>query len=167
MAVKEAEIIRKSRKLENVKRIKDRQDWMQEAQYAYGRYSITVPVGWTLDDILKPEAWALVAHRLKPQPGTGDSVRIGTIFEVRTQDHQWYAELYVRAVREMALDVAILREPVWLAPKTDDPDDYEVKWNISVKGFDIIRKVDREKVGDGRKFPKKEDAIEYLKRITG
>lgn len=167
MPIKEAQIVRHSRKLESVKRIKDNQMWFQEAQYAYGRYSVTLPVGWVLDDVMAPEAWALVAHRLQPQPGTGDAVRIGTIFEVRTQDHAWYAELYVRAVREMAIDVAILREPRVLQPKLDDPDGYEINWNFGRRGFDIIRKIDREKVGDARKFPKREDAVEYLKRITG
>ena len=136
----------------------------RSSEFAYARYSVTLPVGWTLDEILDPEAWAQVAHVLDRVPVTGEPPRVGTIIEVRTEDHAFYAELYVRAVRKMALDVQVISGPVTLGVEKKDPQKFDVRWNVGKRAFDIVRKSDRVIVADG--LPKKEDAYAWIEKTA-
>jgi hypothetical protein len=138
------------------------------AEYAYGHFSVTLPVGWKFDDTLKPEFWANVAHILDRPQGTNDPVKTGTIIDIRTEDHAFFGQLYVRAVRKQALDVAVLREPVYFGPQGDISDDgFDVRWNVGAKGFDIVRKGDGAIVGKASDFKKKEDAVAWIARMKG
>lgn len=135
------------------------------SEFAYARYAVTLPVGWTLDDLLIPEAWAQVAHVLDKTPMTNEPPRVGTIVEVRTEDHAFYAELYVRAVRKMALDVQVTLGPVLLGGEQKEvKGNFDVRWNVGKRGFDIVRKSDKVIVADG--LLKKEDALAWIEKTA-
>lgn len=135
-------------------------------EFAFGRFSAVIPVGVTIDDVLKPEFWAHIAHMLRSNQMTGDPARTGTIIEIRSEDHSLYAELYVRAVKEQALDVALIGKPTYFGPRESSPSEkYSVRWNVGKRGFDILRKSDNAIIGRAVDFPKKEDAYEHIRRL--
>ena len=156
-------------------RIKDIQSMFQDSEFAYGRCSLTLPVGVTLDEALKPEAWVNVSHRFVRKPDTNAPDRTGAIIEVRTQDHAFYAELYVRAVRGTMMDVEVLTDedgnrryfPLGPRKPVSDAMPYEIRWNVGKRGFDVIRKSDRVVVEGGEKFPTRELALRWLDEVAG
>ena len=124
---------------------------------------MTLPVGWTLEDAFKPECWVQVCHLLQREAATNTPDRAGAIIRLRTYDHAFYAELYVRAVQERGLLVGVLREPVYFGPReVPDTTKFEARWNVGKRGFDIIRKSDREIVADGTKIKTREMAQEWI-----
>jgi hypothetical protein len=135
---------------------------LQSSEFAYARMSATLPVGWTLEDALKPEFWVRVVHKFQKTPVTGEPDKTGAIIELRTVDHAFYAQLYVRAVQEKGLIVQLIGEPQYFGSVTVESNGFDIRWNVGKRGYDIIRKTDREIVGDGAKFPTKELANEWI-----
>jgi hypothetical protein len=86
----------------------------QVGPYRYGRWEATLPVGTKYEECLRPEFWSQVADMLKPPKNVPGKAWEGSVIEVRTEDHKFYAEFYVRAVKEQALHVAPLGPPVIL-----------------------------------------------------
>lgn len=137
-----------------------------ESEFAYADISVTMPVGHTIEDALKPEYWAHVAHRLQQNTVTGQPDRSGAIIRLRSEDHAFFAMLYVRAVRNDALDVALIGEPTFFGPKgAARSEAYEVRWNVGARGFDVVRKSDGAIVGRASDFKLKEDAIAYIRDV--
>jgi len=148
---------------EQAKKVK--QSTFQLAEHAYGRRSVTLPVGWTIDDILAPEAWSEVAHLLVGNKLNGIPPQDGTVIEVRTQDHAFYAELYVRAVEKMALHAEVIQYKPLGPQEVEDTGKFDIRWNVGRRGFDVIRKSDKQIVAEG--LPKKEDAIAWIEQTIG
>lgn len=138
----------------------------QLAEHAYGRRSCTLPVGWSIEEALKPEFWSEVAHLLEGNKLNGIPPQEGTIIEVRTQDHAFYAELYVRAVRKMALDVDVIQFKQ-IGPKDEKPvsGDYKPRWNVGAGGYDVIRQSDGAIVGRASDLKLKEDALAFIRDV--
>lgn len=156
------EVAKLSEPREELKRVKPTN--FQTSEYAFARYAVLLPVGWTLEDVLVPEAWAHVAHKLDSNKVSKDPARTGAIIEVRTEDHAFYAELYVRAVRNMALDVQVVLGPVVLGKEQKAHANFDVRWNVGKRGFDIVRKSDKQIVATG--IPKKEDAHAWIEKMA-
>lgn len=72
---------------------------LTEAEFTRVVWTAAPEQGTTLADMVKPEYWAHVAKYLKP----------GFRIEVMPEDGAWFAELYVRAVKEQAAVVHVLR----------------------------------------------------------
>lgn len=138
----------------------------QFAEHAYGRHSARLPVGWTIEDVLAPESWSEVAHLLDGNKMSNTHPQVGAVIEVRTEDHAFYAELYVRAVRKMALDIALIGEVTYFGKKDEKPasDAYKPRWNVGAGGYDIVRK-DGAIVGRAADFKLKEDAFAYIRDV--
>jgi hypothetical protein len=141
-------------------------DFLQ-ASFAFNRWSVTLPYGWDFTDCLDPEFWTNVAHLLAPNATNGQKSRIGDVIEIRTIDHAWYAELYVRAVRESALIVAVLRAPVQLVPvkgmELPKGSKLDVRFNTSKAKYEVIRISDGSVIGEG--FDLKETALNFVDRM--
>jgi len=151
----------KAEKIEQLRALKRAS--FQSSEFAYANLSATLPVGWTVEDALKPEFWVHVTDMLQKTPVTNEPDKAGAIIELRTVDHAFYARVYVRAVQERGLIVQLLGEPVYFGPKeVKAASQFEVRWNVGKRGFDIIRKSDREIVGDGSKIPTKEAAQDWI-----
>lgn len=134
-----------------------------QAEYKNLRMSAVLQDGQTFDDCLRPEFWASVAYIFRKETG-GIKDKSGAIIEVRTVDHEFYAELYVRAVLDNGLIVGVLRQPVYLSPKTADPDKFEIKWNVGEQAYNIIRQSDRSIVA--RNLKVKEQAFAWIAETT-
>lgn len=138
----------------------------QVSEYAYADFSATLPPGTKVEEILNPEAWVHVCHLLEKRPVTGEPELTGAIIAVRTEDHEFYLNLYVRAVPGKGLVVEILKPDAngvcWLGPRAVTGEPFDVKWNIGKRGFDIIRNSDREIVADGAEIKTKEAAQEWI-----
>ena len=132
------------------------------AEYAFATFSAVLPVGWTVEDALKPEFWVHVAQKFSKDAFTGDPDKAGAIIELRTIDHAFYARLYVRAVQERGLVVQLMGEPVYFGPQQVKSGAYEIKWNVGKRGYDIIRESDRSIVCDGAKIKTKEQAQSWV-----
>lgn len=134
------------------------------SEYAYARFSAQLPAGVPFEDTLRPEFWVHVAHKLQKQPVTGEADKAGAIIEIRTVDHAFFAELYVRAVQDRGLVVSVLREPVYLGLKEVKSVQFEVRWNVGKRGFDVLRKSDRQIVAEGLKT--KEAAQDWINKTS-
>ena len=132
------------------------------SEYAYATFSATLPVSWTVEDALKPEFWVNVAHKLAKNPLTNDPDRSGAIIELRTADHAFYARLYVRAVQERGLVVALMGEPVYFGPREVKSAAYKERWNVGPRGYDIIRVSDNEIVAHASKIKTKEQVQAWI-----
>ena len=66
---------------EQPRRVSERAFMVNE--FAYGDYSVTLHVGWVIEDILDPASWAHIAHILDRTPGTNDAPKTGGIIRVR------------------------------------------------------------------------------------
>jgi hypothetical protein len=130
--------------------------------YAYAGVDVTMPVGHTIEDALKSEYWALHAHKmLKPQFSSGPDWA-GAVIYLRTDDHALYCQLYVRAVKQGGLDVAIIGTPARFGPEVLSTGGYEHRWNVGKRGYDIIRKSDRSIVADGRDVRTRDDVQKWI-----
>ena len=103
-----------------------------------------------------------VASKFAKQPMTGEPDRAGAIIELRTEDHAFYARVYVRAVQERGLIVAPLGEPTYFGLKAVRSKGYRERWNLGKKGFDIIRLSDNVIVVDGDKIKTKDQAQAWI-----
>lgn len=130
------------------------------SEFAFARYSATLPVGWTIEDALKPEFWVRVAHKFQKTPVTGEPDKTGAIIELRSVDHALYAQLYVRAVQEKGLLVQLIGKPEFFGPQAVDSKSFEARWNVGKRGYDVLRKSDKEIVASG--LPTKEAAQEWI-----
>lgn len=130
-----------------------------DSAFAYATIQVRQPVGHTIEDALRPEYWVHHSHRLKANPITGQADWAGAKLELHIDDHSHYAELYVRAVMERALIVQIINGPHYLGIKSAETTGYEDRWNVGRRGFDVIRKSDRQIVGH---FPTRELAKAWI-----
>jgi hypothetical protein len=138
----------------------------QSGEFAYARMSATLPAGWDIEDALRPEFWVHVVDQFKKNPFTNDPDRVGAIIELRSEDHAFFAEVYVRAVQERGMVVALIGEPTYFGPKEIKADGFEVRWNVGKRGFDIIRKSDREIVAGGDRIKTREQAQAWIGQTT-
>ena len=135
-----------------------------ESGYAYAEVDVTQPLGHTVEDALHPEYWVHHAYKLKARAFTGEADRAGALLRLRTEDHAHFAMLYVRAVHDKGLTVQLLGEPFQLGTKAKESPSFEVRWNVGKRGFDVIRKSDREIVADGAKLPTRELADAWIEK---
>lgn len=140
-----------------------RESSLASSEFAYARLSATLPVGWTIEDALKPEFWVRVAHKFAKTPVTGEPDKTGAIIELRSVDHSFYAQLYVRAVREGGLVVQLIGEPEYFGPRDVKSSNFETRWNVGRRGYDVLRQSDREIVAHG--LPTKEAAQEWIDKM--
>jgi hypothetical protein len=131
--------------------------------HRYADVQYTMGVDEKYEDALKPSFWSQVAHRFK-WPADQKMTFAGAIIGLWWQDHSYHARLYVRAVQKHGLIVAPMGKPVKLAPDPKENDLFEKRWNVGKLGYDIIRKADREIVGDGTKFPTVEEADAWIEK---
>lgn len=138
--------------------------YFEQEEFKFARMSATLPVGTTLEDALKPEFWSRVAYRLRPKSSMDSRPRdyAGSIISVRTEDHSMYAELYVRAIGESSLTVALIGQPTYFGLKEVQSDKYRIHWNVGKRGYDVIRNSDGAIVADGIKIKTKEQAQTWI-----
>jgi len=142
--------------------------WLAERDFAFATFSVILPAGWEIDQILNPSAWSHVASIFDRTPGTADAPKVGSTIEVRTQDHAFYAVLYVRAVREQALDVQVIHGPIMLGTQAENTSKaFKMRWNAKQRGFDVIRISDNAVVGSAAQLKKKEDALAWIDKMKG
>ncbi len=156
----------------------------EESAYAFADCSARVPAGMPFEEVLRPGFWTNVVHLFQRNLAAGTPDRSGAIIHVRTEDHAYYAKLYVRAVLSRGLIVQCvgpLQDPKtgkacpvdlatgrpWSGPAPVKAEHFDIKWNVGKRGFDIIRKSDHQVVGDGSNFPIRELALEWIQKTTG
>lgn len=157
---------------------------LQELEFAYANMSARVPTGVTFEEVLKPGFWANVVKLFQKNTTSGQPDRSGAIIHVRTEDHAYYAQIYVRAVLERGLIVVCIgpsRDPksneacpidletgsAWTGRKDLNSKEFEAKWNVGKRGFDIIRTEDQQVVADGMNIKTREAALEMLNKLKG
>lgn len=155
----------------------------EESQYAFLDVSAKIPAGMPFEEVFRPTFWANVVHVFKKDIIANNPDRSGAIIHLRTEDHAFYAKLYVRAVLRNGLIVQCIGPsfdpktgkacPVDLATGMPwggmvdlDTDAFDLKWNSNRRGFDIIRKSDQQVVADGANFPTRELAVEWINKTA-
>jgi hypothetical protein len=157
---------------------------LQELEFAYANMSARIPAGVAFEEILKPGFWANVVRLFQKNTTTGQPDRSGALIHVRTEDHAYYGQLYVRAVLERGLIVECVGPSIepktgkacpidldnglpWTGRKDFASKDFEAKWNVGKRGFDIIRTEDQQIVADGVNIKTREAAIEMINKLKG
>lgn len=123
---------------------------VRESSFAYPEVDVTMPIGHTVEDALRAEYWANHAHKMKRPTFSAGPDWSGTILHLRSDDHAFYAKLYVRAVKQASLIVSQIGDVTYFGPKEVKSKGYESRWNVGKQGWNIIRKSDREIVGFGK-----------------
>lgn len=155
---------------------------LEEAEYAFAHMSARVPAGVDFSEVIKPGFWMNVVTTFKKNQMANSPDKAGATIAIRTEDHAYYALLYVRAVLEGGLVVQCIGPasdksgkacPLdlqtgmpWVGEKPPVSEYLEMKWNKSKGGFDIIRKSDNQVIGDGAAFKTSEAAAEFIKKMT-
>lgn len=156
----------------------------EESQYAFLDASAKIPAGMPFEEVFRPGFWGNVVHLFKKDIISGGVDRAGAVIHLRTEDHAFYARLYVRAVLERGLLVQCIGPgfdvksgkacPIdlatggpWTGPTDLGIDNFELRWNAGKRGFDIVRKSDLQVVADGRNFPTRELAVEWIEKTAG
>lgn len=155
----------------------------EESAYAYADCSARVPAGMPFEEVFRPGFWTNVVHLFQKNVAAGTPDRSGAIIHVRTEDHAYYAKLYVRAVLARGLIVQCVGPAIdqktgrscpvdlatgkpWTGSVPIKSDHFDIRWNVGKRGFDIIRKSDHQIVGDGSNFPTRELALEWIEKTT-
>lgn len=134
-----------------------------ESGYAYAEVDVRLPVGHTLEDALRPEYWVHHASKLKARAFTAEPDRAGAKIRLRTDDHAWYCECYVRAVDDGGLRLQVILGPVRLGPaEAKQHKGYEKRWNVGARGYDILRLSDNQIVANASKIKTREDADNWI-----
>ena len=144
---------------------------------------MTHEAGMPFEEVFRPGFWGNVVHLFKKDIIAGGADRAGAIIHLRTEDHAFYARLYVRAVLERGLLVQCVGPsfdpktgkacPIdlatggpWYGPTDLGIENFELRWNANKRGFDIVRKSDLQIVADGRNFPTRELAVEWIEKTA-
>lgn len=135
----------------------------------YELIDVTVPIGHKMEDVLRPDYWSSVAHRLILPPGSGRVDRAGSIIHLRKEDHSLFAMLYVRAVHKDSLEVAVIKPNAsgfcYFGAQDDGPAEmggFRLQWNPGHKGWDVIRASDNIVVASARDMRTKDDALAWI-----
>lgn len=162
--------------------------WLEESQFAFMDMSLQIPPTIDFNDVLKPGFWANVANTFQKN-SISQSEKHGAIIHVRTNDHAYYAILYVRAVLSNGLIVQCVGPAVdkngkpcpvnlqtgqaWSTEGLQEQIkrlagvDFELKWNESKSGFDIVRPSDRIIISGAENHKTRESALEFVKQLVG
>jgi hypothetical protein len=153
------------------------------SEFARERMDHVMDAGTPFEEVFKPGYWTNVFGLLAKNIATGHADRAGAIIDCATEDHAFYATLYVRAVTASGLIVQCIGPSVhpksgrswpvdlstggpWVGEVPLESNMFDVKWNIAKRGFDIIRKSDNQVIADGGSFPTRELAAEWIKKTT-
>lgn len=111
-----------------------------EAEFSRAIWVAKPEIGTTLADMVQPEYWAHITAFMKP----------GARIEVFPADNTWFAELYVRGVRDKAVDVFVLRSVVFDEQEAvSDGEEYIAKFCGPHAKWRVIRTKDNEVVQEG------------------
>lgn len=155
----------------------------QAAEYTRAMFDAVLPADLDFDEVLKPGYWSNVVHLLKRNPIANEPDRTGALIHIGTDDHAFYGLLYVRAVLERGLIVQCIGPCIdvktgkacpadlstggpWKGRTPIESDQFDLKWNLGKRGFDIIRKSDLQVVADGGNFPTREAAVEWINKTA-
>lgn len=136
----------------------------QLEQQVFQRWAFTAPHGSKFEDLLEPNFWASVAHKVQPWD----------VIVVKSEDHSFWGELLVLHKEKFSLQVGKLRyveldklESKIAAEELElSADKYNIEFDAKNK-WKCIRKSDRVQIFQGHLDKKSaENALEeYLKRL--
>ncbi len=118
-------------------------------------WTVVLPVGHTMEDVLKPHYWSSVARLFDP--------RFHTFINIVNEEHTLFAQLYVQAVQENQLIVRQIGETQDWSIKSEVIHSLTPKWNVGKRGYDVIRVSDKAVIQDGSKFKTEEQALDWIK----
>lgn len=145
----------------------------QGSEFARARFDAVLPPEWDFEDAMQPEFWAYVSHKFRSNQLTGGRDRIGAFIDLATEDHAFYALLYVCDITKSGgLIVQCIGPSVDPKSGRTCPVDlktgrpwggrkFDVRWNEESRGFDVVLKATGEIVADGKDFPTAELAIAW------
>lgn len=126
---------------------------IKESSFVAPSFFVTVPPGTTVDALLDPAFWALVASRLKP------NMRL----EVVPEDREYYAELFVMASDLNRVSVVLMRKVQLESAAATLPQAtslFELKFRGPNYKWSVIRLSDKKVVKEG--FEEKALAQQWL-----
>lgn len=154
------------------------------SEYGRARFVATLPSGWAFDEVYKPGFWTYVLKMLAKNPTSGQNEsRTGSCIEVVTEDHRFYAELYIRAVLGKGVIVQCVGPQIdrkngkacpidlqtgqpWMGETAIKSDKYEVRFNKLKEGFDVVDLDDGQVIRGADSFPIREMAEAWVSKAT-
>lgn len=142
------------------------------SEFARARFDAVIPADYDFEDAIEPSFWSYVRQDFMPNALTGGMSRIGSFVDLTTEDHAFYAHLYVAGVTKDGLIVQCIGPAT--DPKTGKamPVDlktglpwagrkFDIRWNEETRGFDVVLKKTGEIVANGKDFPTAELAVAW------
>ena len=111
---------------------------LQEMGQDYSILTVTAPADWSFEDVLAPIAWANVFGLVARDALNTRRDKIGSLIEVRSEDHAYYAVLYIVQVLKDGLAVQCIGPS--LDPKTGKACPVDVKTGLPWAGRDVDAK---------------------------
>lgn len=81
--------------------------------------TITVPLGWTFEDMMKPVAWSSVVNPIAANPTKTQIDRVGSLIYVSTADNSFVAWLRISAIRRDNMNNPCGIDVVCVGPSID------------------------------------------------
>lgn len=149
----------------------------QASEYARACFDVVLPANWDYEDTLRPGFWANVCHLLKRNPVSGEPSRQGALIDVGTEDHAFFAKLYVRAVLKAGLVVQCIGPSIdprtgkacpidietglaWQGRKDVESGVFDIRWNGTA--FDIVTRDTEQTIAEN--FATRELATEWVSK---
>lgn len=153
------------------------------SEYAYADFSATIPSDCPFEEVLKSGFWSNVLHLVRSNTTTNEPDKTGATIQIRTQDHSYYALLYIRATMANGVIVKCIGPTInfetgelcpvdlqtglpWEGRPEVRTDAFDIRWNVGKKGFDVVRRADQQVVADGKNLPVREMAEEWIEKAT-
>lgn len=120
------------------------------AEYKFNEWAVVLEFGTPYESIFAPDFWAHVAKDLKQ----------GDIIHVRSEDHSFYARVYVRASDRLWAKVGEIEAVNFDATQKAEESGLAVKWIVGKRSFAVVRQSDNQVIQGG--FQIKEDAVAWM-----
>lgn len=128
----------------------------QQAEHARTVWRVVAEEGTTIEDVLKPQFWAHVAHTM---------ARFDRI-EVLADDETWFLDLIIRDCGRGFAKVAILAKTEFEASveKATSIEGFEIAWKGPKRRWSVIREEGRAPIKDN--FPGKAQALAWVQEFV-
>jgi hypothetical protein len=81
---------------------------------------VMIPASWDIEDVLTPECWTFIAPKMQSNPSASVMHdRLGAVFHVHTEDHAFYAVLYLHSLVRNAQGQAHALKVTCIGPACD------------------------------------------------
>ena len=151
---------------------KIKQSWCRDPGQRWLQHEIQVPFDTKFEDLLRPEAWALLSAQFMGDALTGIKEGIGSTLLVKTEDMAWEAKFTILFAAKERMEVVCNGpcfdengdgQPFYFQKEEIESDRYNVSWDPGNRGYNIVRKSDNAIVAQAKDVRTRHMAAAWLR----